>query len=484
MAEMGRAKVHRISRRDSLRGGAALAAGFGLGALAGRRPAEAQTDSARDADRIDCDVCVIGGGSGGIGAGIAAARQGANTVLIERNQMLGGTSTVAWIHSWEPSVGGGGLPREMFERMRPDKLGCVQVEYRHGEPRRKQGNWLAFEPYRLAQVAAEMLAEAGCSVLSGATFYAAKRVGGAVREAHVLGPTGALRVRARVFIDCTADVVVARDVGCPTRLGTDAASEFEEPHAPEKHDPTLNAMTLCYRVRETDSPQPLLPGEDISGADKWGAAERPLPCGDRYINVVGMLPGVWGVEKTRGEVLREGYRRVAAHFRARQRDGRWKNWQLVGIAPEVGIRETWRIVAEHTLTEHDLQAGLIGQQHDDMIAVADHAVDVHGSGHAHYELPHGAYGVPYRCLIPQGMENLLVACRGAGFSHIAASSCRLSRTMIALGQAAGTAAALAAKGQLAVGEVNVAQVRELLRSGGVELTPEDLTEIHPDYYNR
>ena len=91
-------------------------------------------------------------------------------------------------------------------------------------------------------------------------------------------------------------------------------------------------------------------------------------------------------------------------------------------------------------------------------------MDVHGSGRASVckELK-GPYGVPYRCLIPQGMENLLVACRGASFSQIAASSCRLSRTILALGHAAGLAAAQAAKTGVPVAKIDADALRSELR---------------------
>jgi hypothetical protein len=118
------------------------------------------------------------------------------------------------------------------------------------------------------------------------------------------------------------------------------------------------------------------------------------------------------------------------------------------------------VVGEYVLTQHDLLAGLEKQDHPDIIAIADHAMDVHGAGgkHVHGELK-GAYGIPYRCLIPKGQTNLLIACRGASFSHIAASSCRLSRTMIALGRAAGVAAAMAATSNASVGKIDVAALR-------------------------
>jgi hypothetical protein len=158
------------------------------------------------------------------------------------------------------------------------------------------------------------------------------------------------------------------------------------------------------------------------------------------------------------ECLRRSERIVRAHWHWLQQIPEFQNYELAEIAPMLGIRESYRVVTRYVLNEHDLQAGLPNQQHPDIIAVADHPCDIHGAG-GHLAVVNTAYGVPYRCLIPAGSwENLLVACRGAGFSKIAASSVRLQRTMIQLGHAAGLAAAMAAKGKTAMDRIDVDQL--------------------------
>ena len=121
------------------------------------------------------------------------------------------------------------------------------------------------------------------------------------------------------------------------------------------------------------------------------------------------------------------------------------------------------------LTENDLLAGIRGQQHDDIICLADHAMDTHGSHTRGIGELSAPYGVPYRCLVPKGQRNLLVACRAASFSSLAASSCRLSRTMMQLGQAAGTAAALAQELKVDLPDVPPAPLRAALRAQHVQL---------------
>jgi hypothetical protein len=126
------------------------------------------------------------------------------------------------------------------------------------------------------------------------------------------------------------------------------------------------------------------------------------------------------------------------------------------------------VVGECVLTERDLLAGLSGQEHADIIAIADHAVDLHGEGGGARELTE-PYGVPFGCLVPRNTQNLLVASRASSFSSIAASSCRLSRTMMQLGQAAGTASAMALEGGIDPREVPAEDLRAALRKQHVQL---------------
>jgi hypothetical protein len=136
------------------------------------------------------------------------------------------------------------------------------------------------------------------------------------------------------------------------------------------------------------------------------------------------------------------------------------------MSPLVGIRESHRLVGRYVLREQDVRAGLLHQPYrDEIIAVADHPLDTHGErkvkGPKLNEVAQ-PYGVPFACLLPKEYDNLITASRGSSLSHIAASSCRLSRTMMALGEAAGVASALALCGDLNYGNVSVKQVRERL----------------------
>jgi hypothetical protein len=193
------------------------------------------------------------------------------------------------------------------------------------------------------------------------------------------------------------------------------------------------------------------------------------------MNPVGLMLGWEAYQLERGErgaAYRVAHRRVLAHWHLLQTRYGLEDWRLTWISPMLGIRESHRLVARYILREQDVRAGLAAQEakgQDDIIAIADHSLDFHGEGRWAGKELDGPYGVPFRCLQTREYDNLLVACRGAGFSAVAASSCRLSRTMMTLGQAAGTAAALFGRD---VAAFDAAALRQALTRSGVALTLE------------
>jgi len=207
-----------------------------------------------------------------------------------------------------------------------------------------------------------------------------------------------------------------------------------------------------------------------------------MPNGDIVINVCGMISGNAVVCMEHSELMREAQQRVLAHMYqiqnlppddpwARVAGGKgWCTWAISAIAPRIGVRETRRIVSEYVLNEHDCVGGLRQQKHRDVVAIADHSIDIHGRGHLSVPFLRGPFGIPYRCLLPKGMNNLLIASRAAGFSHIASGAVRLQRTLMTLGQAAGNAAAIASKLQIGVDQVDIAELQAILQEQRVDIT--------------
>jgi hypothetical protein len=345
---------------------------------------------------------------------------------------------------------------------------------RDGEAfRREHWHGLPFEPDAMARTMQAMLEETGrCRVLLNTAFVSVSAQDGRVQSVRL---SDGRELHARCYIDATGDGLVCLAAGCRAMSGQESRDTFGEPDAPAAATQRVNGVSLLYRVARADSPavEPLPEGIP---AQCWWAKRFPVaqvnhyPNGDLNVN---MLPTMEG-----GEFLRLGYeaaleecrRRVRAHWHDwQERFSEFRQYRLSWIAPALGVRESRRIVGEYVLTENDLLAGLSGQKHTDIIVLADHMMDTHGGHSAHRGELREPYGIPYRCLIPKGCRNVLVACRAASFSSLAASSCRLSRTMIQLGQAAGTAAALAKELQIDLPNVPPDRLRESLRRQHVQL---------------
>ncbi len=404
-----------------------------------------------------CDVAVIGGGSAGFGAALTAARRGAHVILVEREAILGGTSTAGGVSNWEPGCGAEGLPEELYNRLcrTPGVAGVYEfvrhclwnasgggpvfpgallrtnsaLPYSatlcgHGPEMTDEAWWRAnshgviFEPDAMARVMREMLLETGrCEVRTGVSATAVEMDDNAIKAVRL---SNGASVSAPHFIDtCGA---VAALAGC--RM---------------ESSPRANGATLIYRVapaRETwdGAPTP------CDWAPRYPVAFCfTFPNGDVGINMLPTMDGTEALRLGEAAAYAECVRRVRAHWRWMQ--GEWppfRHFEIKWIASRVAYRDTWRVSCEYRLTEDDLRRGA---RFDDEVATADHAFDTHGTDAPTGQLTR-PYGIPFRCLRPVGVCNMLVAGRIAGFDPVAASSCRLSRTMIQLGVAAGSHYAL------------------------------------------
>lgn len=446
------------------------------------------------------DLCVVGGGSGGVGAALAASRRGLHVCLVERGSMLGGTSTLGGVNTWEPGIGGPGFPAELFRVLtcQPNRIGVSRTikhwtpaqpwawsrcEPQHSYQRslRRSGlppdNWLrvTFEPDALAAALAELLQATRCvEWRRGSSFIAAETSGERIHAIVIESGGRQERVQADFFVDATAQLPLATAVGCQTYLGCEPVSLYQEPSAPMTHLDQLNGVTVCLRATPTTSPrvEPLPPHVP---AVEWRApvSITEYPGGDLNLNLLPVMEGIefHRLDDQAGRRLCEI--RVYQFWRWLQREHGFDRYRLQSLFPFTGVREGPRLVGKYVLTENDVRSGCSGQKNADRwITLADHALDVHGEGHLCRELSE-PYGVPYDCLLPREYSNLAIACRGASFSHIAAASCRLSRTMMQLGHAAGLAVVVARGAGQQLPEIAVGALQELLRADDVALDPHD-----------
>lgn len=461
------------------------------------------------------DLLVIGMGSGGFGAALAAARLGLRVVAVEKADVLGGNAVRSGVSCWEPGAGGTGIPFDLYRRLKriPNAVAiysmgrhCARTEpgqpmypggeqlidrskryidslLRCGSPTlrwdldyaKKHWHGVPFEPDAMARVQEEMLLETGrVTLLKNTAFTRVEH--GAGRVTRVTLSSGETIV-ARTVVDGTADALVAIAMGCPTMAGQESRAEFDEPDAPDQRNDIINAVSLIYVVRRKDVPgvDPL--PEGVASSCWWRAsfpvaAINHAPSGTLFVNPLPTMEGHEFLAMGPENAYAECKRRVLSHWHHSQTTfPEFQSYELASISPALGVRETRRVIGEYVLTQRDLLAGISGQKHDDIVCLSDHSMDTHGQGNrrgGHGELRE-PYGVPLRCLVPKGYRNFLVACRGASFTSIAASSCRLSRTMIQLGQAAGTAAALAVRSNADAALVNPLDLRAMLREQHVQL---------------
>ncbi|AHF94646.1 hypothetical protein OPIT5_22640 [Opitutaceae bacterium TAV5] len=463
-------------------------------------------------------MVVVGGGSGGFAAALAAARSGGEVLLVEKSDSLGGNAVRGGVNTWEPGVGGTGIPFDLYRRLQryPGAVGIysfgrhiawqpadggrrfpgaellidparryLDTLRRFGAPpsfaeerfRREHWHGVQFEPDVYASAMEAMLRETGCCTLWKNTRLVDLASEG--RKITSLVLDNGKTVTASCFVDATADIVLGRRAGCATSLGQEPRSLYGEPGAPLTPGPFINGVTLCYRVSPAGEAgvEPLPP--DIPRHCWWNegfpvASCARYPGGDYNINSLPTMDGCEAMRLGYADAYAECRRRIRAHWHHLQTTfTEFQRYRLASVAPALGVREGPRLLGRYVLTEHDLVAGLAGQRHDDIIALADHAKDTHGnetgrSGARELAAP---YGVPFRCLLPLEFDNLMVACRGASFSSVAVSSCRLSRTMMQLGQAAGTAAALAIRHRCdSPADVSPGLLRESLIGQHVELS--------------
>lgn len=441
------------------------------------------------------DVLVVGGGNAGCAAAIAAARHGAKTLLVERYGFLGGTATAAMVGPWMTFHSGekrivGGIAQEIVDRL--VRMG--------GSPGHLHDSSdyvptiTPFDPEIHKALLFEMMQEAGVHLLLHAYFLRAVMDGESVAGAVFATVAGEREYRARITIDATADAYVAASAGVATQQGDErgrvqpATLIFRLSHVDlaktaaylrmhpdqmrtslkthERTAPALTAVAGLYELwHEAQAKGDVdIPREVVS----FFISPYPDEVTVNMTRVVDIDP-LDPDDLTRAEVAARGQAMQLFHF-FRDRVPGFENSRIAATATQIGIRESRRIVGVYTLTRDDV---LEARRFDDAVARSAYPIDIHnpsGTGTATHRLrPGESYEIPYRCLVPAKVERLLVAGRCISTTHEALASTRLTPTVMTLGQAAGTAAALAEQAHVALRDLDTAKLRAALREDGVIL---------------
>lgn len=442
------------------------------------------------------DVLVIGGGPAGLCAAIASARNGASTMLIEQAGFCGGMATAALVAPFMTCYDSGGgtmLIKGLFEEI-VDRLieigGAIhpsKVETSSAFTSYITAGHIHVTPFKaesLKLVADRMLKESGVKVSYHTSFVDAIVENDRVARVIVSKKEGLCAIEAKYIVDCTGDGDCAAAAGVPYTLGNGNGR--------------IQPATMFFRIGNVNS-QKIDADIDVNRDNfyrKDGVNYRSLhwwvskakEAGDWSLNRVsiGLFRGVdedeWSIntsrimniDGTRSEGLTEGEitgrEQVDEIFAfLKKYVPGCENAKLLQSGSTLGIRETRHIRGIKTLTLDDV---LECRVPNDSIMIAANSVDVHGrfgpASNEYITLPEGKYyGVPYGCLVPENLSNLLVAGRCVSADSEAAGAIRVMPPCMGMGQAAGVAAALALTSKSDVRQLNVDHLRTVLTHDGV-----------------
>ena len=404
---------------------------------------------------LTTDVLVVGAGASGLPAAIAAARAGAQVILVEEDPVIGGAPSDYYVCLLY------GAPVTGILKEAEDILNAKYCPVPGAQFFLPSGYQRAWAQLLAAEPNIQLLTGAKAAAVRVEDRKGAPTVTGVSVEVQ---PDQHFTIDSKVTIDCTGSGIVSIMAGCTAMYGRDAKSDFHEPNAPDCPDDRVQACTWMYFVQRlpdagpTDQNLPLGVSVTIGIPPRGHVGPWPSEEAENAPD-----PGLylqWGCA-VRCRDTRDPVELAAAHheaYNAMERDHALlrENGYMVYLAPRIGVREASRILGEHVITENDIRNGVFP---DDTIAVADYGLDIWSErredtrdmgGHDDdgtvnvLGLETARYGIPYRALLPRSVDGLLVAGKCMSGTHIAQSSFRVQPIVASAGQAAGVAAALCA----------------------------------------
>lgn len=421
---------------------------------------------------METDVLIVGGGPAGAAAGIAAARRGARVAVLERHGFLGGNLTAGGIDTIyglytvgeNPVRTIGGVPDEVIER-----LTALEAAYERFNTY-GAGIGLTFDLEAMKLVLEGMAVAAGAKLLYHTMMPEAFIEDGQLAGVLVASKNGLQRIRAKVFVDASGDAdLVAR-----------AGGAYEKPG---EVGPVQSCTTVFFMANVNTAKAKSLGKKAI-----WERMRSGVENGDYDLpRIEGSFhatpyPGMIEANMTRipnvdvtdmlavSQAEMEGRRQVQEYVRFLVENvPGFEDAYLVKTGSYIGTREGRRVIGDYILTREDV---LQGRRFEDAVVRCGQPIEDHHAGqdtHWVYVKDHGFYDIPYGCLVPRGLENVLTAGRCLSATHDAHASARSSGTAMGMGQAAGIAAAMALEKAGNVRLIDIAELQEHLRELGTPL---------------
>lgn len=429
----------------------------------------------------DYEVVVVGGGPAGIAAALAAARAGRSTICIERYGFLGGAGTAAGLSTFcglHAVVHG--KHEQVVHGLAADILARLRAMDGLNAPHLTIQNQITAQAYDISafKIAAdELMAEAKVHVL----FHAFATGVAMADDEHIEAvfvetKSGRYAIRGRIFVDGSGDGDVAAWAGAPYEVG-DGNGNMLYPSTMFR----INGVNPAEAGRAWELIPTLM--EQAESTGRRFPRKKPIVRPQR--NPIEWRANLTQIKNPNGTAVSGIDARELSYGEIEGRRQCWDVFQfikehtpgfdaayIVEIAPQIGIRETRRIRGEYVLTEQDI---LGCRDFADTVGVQGWPIEAHIQGDVKFVFaPPSSRGfneIPYRIIVPERIDNLLVAGRCASMTHEGQSSARVSGPCFVMGQAAGTAADLALAARVAPRAIDVTELQRRLRAAGVNLGP-------------